>query len=409
MQEDQPAPHEDSDLSADGIFLIGARELARKLGRQANRAAIALESRRLRKAEIYLGWLGWQQADFSEEFLRHVEEINRFEREQGDLLNKRADIASMIAALQLQQTENEAESARQLDQIAAERRPLATAHEAAVERLAEKQRELDEEKKKLAQMAGEESRLNRRLDALKKIYPPPEDLREQLLSIQSERSAIDRGKPILQAEIARLLLATKPLRADLKLRESLLSALDRRTKKLRAAQAAASRKLRRQVRSADRQKAAMEKRSRSLERQKKLPFLKLGRVLGDNRVSPMNQPEALQAVLKHRENIQQRREVIAESLAVSRRVDTGKLKKFYLIVAILAAVLAIALILMAEHGRRPHARAQTTRPEQAVSALFPWSHLCCVRSYSLPPAPGRSNCGTEQEPPLRNFRQSFGA
>jgi len=55
MQEDQPAPREEPDLSADGVFLTGAREMARKLGRQANRAAIALEARRLRKAEIHLG------------------------------------------------------------------------------------------------------------------------------------------------------------------------------------------------------------------------------------------------------------------------------------------------------------------------------------------------------------------
>ena len=110
---------------------------------------------------------------------------------------------------------------------------------------------------------------------------------------------------------------------------------------------AADRKLAAEIHDCSRSAKRSDKSMNRLDRKKSEPFLLIGRCLADTKIAPMNQPEALDSVLRLRTELHAAAALLADSLAKSAAVNSAALWKFYalLLALIAAAVVCVVLTL----------------------------------------------------------------
>jgi len=110
-------------------FILGGHEVRQKTLRLYWRIRRRLEARHLLKAEITLGELGWQQADFPESVEETIRNLHRIEAEQAELFNRSADLAGEMSAAQKERDEKRAEYDRARAAVIAEMQPHLDARE----------------------------------------------------------------------------------------------------------------------------------------------------------------------------------------------------------------------------------------------------------------------------------------
>lgn len=329
------------------LLLPALRELARLYERQIGRVSLWLAQRKLARAETDLGLLGWQQADFEGEAQRHVDQLRNVEREQARQTNESAALGIAI-----QQGQEKRDAGKK--QYEENRAVLEAEWKAAAEPVETTERHLAARRKSDVDFDGLLASLDREL--------------ADVLELQGELRAVETVTPEIYGELSRLrerVVAIPNAQADLRMRRvqaaNEIRALEETLARSRLVHAEATEKLHaldeqfqrsdstleRQIAGRKREKEVIEERIESLEKSKSNPYRQIGQVLADSGIAPMNQPDALAAVMGCRKVVARIVRDIAASHEASGREDRTALRKSWLTLGAVAAGVAILLAVAA--------------------------------------------------------------
>jgi chromosome segregation ATPase len=288
------------------------------LRRLRRRLHLLWEHRKLGQLESQLGLLGWQQADYDSGTQAHVDELADYERSQAQITNESASLGLILRQVEEQRVaQRETFAAQKAERLAAQK-PLQ-------ERLEEGEKALAELTAEVAKLEARAAQIDRELAAGEQRYRAllvkgeqsdaerreVEQLRSQALSwpqekLQGERKLVElrEAQPRLEAEV-------QEQRAILAGEVEALQALEKSS-------AESDEALVRDIAANKREKQRLERQIDEIEKRKAQPYRQIGRALADQRIEPLNQPEALAVVLAQRERISAHEARIAESLAESR-------------------------------------------------------------------------------------------
>jgi chromosome segregation ATPase len=282
-------------------------------GRQASRLRLIFERRRLARLETALGLLAWQQADYDSVTQEHVDRLTDYERAQARIANESAAIGLEIQQLEAQRGVAEREFEEASSAALEKEYPAVTHAETLEAAVVAKRKERREIEARLPVFDRELREAEEEYRALVAREQPSSEVKSQLFRWRKVILALPQEK----AEwTARLQQVTQELTAMEALLASLQEARERfeeRDQEL-ADDIAAHQRARRKV----------EKQVEALEKAKSEPHREIGRALADHNIGPLNQPEALDAVLAQREKIAGIEESIRASFALSAAQGGGK-------------------------------------------------------------------------------------
>ncbi len=295
------------------------------------------------RAEVQLGLLGWQQAEFDEETQREVDQIQKFESAQARLSNESAALAKALTALAEQRATAQA--------AFTEKR---SAHDAAVRTEREAGAHIESE---IAAARGQapalEARvpeLERELREVTRIYQELLKVEEQTPLVRDDQARVRERTVAIPGEIGEL--QTRRARIDAEV-EALTRSLEQTRSRETDAKAALAklnsehedwdRVMQNEIKIKEREKAWIEKESDALEGAKTNPYQRIGQVLADNHLAPMNQPQALEAVRAARLRIQELEYDVAKSHADSEREDRTLVQHSLILWGSIALALALVL------------------------------------------------------------------
>lgn len=322
----------------------GCRESARKIRRTTDRIRVLIERHWLTKAEIHLGMLGWTQVDFPPEVEEQIQAINACEHRQAELSNQGADLQWKIEELQSQREENKKSQDELLGLLKSKLQPALDARDAAKAPLAVKQASLQRFDQAIAELEASRHAFRIKLNELMSAEQETPEIRQQIVSIREHRAAFDTEKNDLEQSCMRVAGEIKAIEEIVAGHESEVAEWTRKIYEAEEAFAVQDAGLLSQIRDLEREKAHTEQDVARLDQNKSPAYLVIGRCLADFNLEPMNQPDALQCVLRHRQVIQNCEHRIAESLEISSGVDRESWLKFC---AVVVLTLMVVLFVMA--------------------------------------------------------------
>ncbi len=327
-------------------FAPGLRELSRILGRQWLRLRLLAQRRRLAASETTLGLLGWEQAEFDTATQAQVRRIIDFERQQTQAMNESAAVGQSLRALAAECDASRKQHEAACAGIDEQRRQILSKHPQIEHQLAAKRRIEPTFQKKIPQLDRELREVQRLHSQLLITERQTPQMKAELLRLRERAVAIPNEKNDLRMLHLRAVTEIRALEMQLEREREALDALEKvereHKEKFKTADDACAEKLRQ----LERQRAAFEKRFKSLEGDKANPYREVGRVLADSNVAPVNQPHALDEVRKRRFAIQETEYAVAASAAASAREDRVQLRRSLLLwLGIGASVVALLTVI----------------------------------------------------------------
>lgn len=283
------------------------RNLFRAIGRQFSRLRLVLERRKLDRLETHLGLLGWQQADYDHGTQQHADRVTAYEREQARLTNESAQLGLQIAELDGQRGALTSQHAETVAAVLQKEHPTAASVEELESQLTAKRKECRELEEHLAASDRELAAAEEKYRSLITPEMPSLQIQTELQHWRRVIMAHPREKADRAAKLHR---ATSEMMAM----EALLESLEQRREQFEKQ----DQELDSKVTALQRAKRKVEKQIDSLEKSKADPYREIGRALADQKIHPLNQPEALKDVLQQREKIAGIEAAIAASLAAGR-------------------------------------------------------------------------------------------
>ena len=316
----------------------GLRELSRIFGRLVRRIRLVRQRRTLAQLESKLGLLGWQQADYDPGTQQHVDRVTDVERAQVQLTNESAALGLTVQQLEERRTAERATFEGQRTARIAAREPL-------VEPVQEAERALNAKQKERKEIAERIPALDReRLSEEEKYrvllargeHNAREDTEVQRL--QRRAITIPLEKKEWQEKLAAVDLEIPRLETELEQRRAMLSVETEALRVLEKSFAESDAALVGGIAAHKREKQKLEKQVDALEKSKTQSYREIGRALADQSIEPLNQPDALTAVLAQRERIAAQEAQVAASREQSgqeKRVDVWTSWVLLLILAVL--------------------------------------------------------------------------
>lgn len=317
-------------------FAPGLREATRIFGRLICRTRLLFAQRKLARAEAELGLLGWQQADFEGEAQQHVRQLTDFEREQSRLTNESAALALAIRRLQDERAAARQQHDEVCAQLEAERAKIAAPVAEDERRLAARRRAPSNFGESIAALDRELREVSALYSELLAIEPQTPEIRRETIRLHGRKVAIPNEQADLrrgQQQAANEILA---LEESLARGRIAVAAVEEKLRAQRAEFADEDGAREKEIADREREKAAVEKEGDALEKAKGNPYRKIGQLLADSGIAPMNQPHALAAVQQGRKNVAGLERDMAASLAASGREDRAALRKSWLVLAAVA-------------------------------------------------------------------------
>ncbi len=303
--------------------------------------------RELARAETDLGLLGWQQADFEGEAQQHVRQLTDFEREQSRLTNVSAALARAIRRLQ-----DERAAARHCHdearaQLEAERAKVAGPVGEAEQRLAARQRVRANFGESIAALDRELREVSQLYAEVAGIEPQTAEIRNEVIRLRERTVAIPNEKTDLRVRQQQAANEVRALEESVARGRLAVAAVDETLRAQRAEFEGADGAREKEIADREREKAAVEKEGDGVEKAKGNPYRKIGQLLADSGIAPMNQPQALAAVQHGRETVAGLERDLAASLEASGREDRAALRNSWLLWTAVAfgVVLFIWLVL----------------------------------------------------------------
>ena len=326
------------------LFAPGLREASRIFGRQFSRLRLLIAQRRLARAETQLGLLGWQQADFEGEALPHVEQLADFERTQARLTNRSAALALAIRQLDEQRAGERRQFEDARARLEVERAKVAAPVEEAARQLAVRQRTTVNFVERIPELERELREVGQLYNELLAVEPQTAEIRRETIRQRERMTAIPNEKADLRKRQQQAVNEIRALEESVARGRIALGAEDGRLRAHQAEFEEADGAREKEIADREREKLAVEKESNALEKSKGNPYRKIGQLLADSGIAPMNQPHALAAVQQSRAEVARIDADIATSLAHSGEEDRAALRKSWLLLAAVAfSVLLVAV------------------------------------------------------------------
>jgi chromosome segregation ATPase len=297
----------------------GLRELGRIYGRLKRRSQLIWERRELVRCETKLGLLGWQQADYDATLQPHVDQLADLERSQAQLTNESASMGLTVQQLEERRAAEKATYESQRAARVAARDPL-------VEPVEEIQRTLETRRRERKEMAERMAAVDQELATAEERYrvllargshsaseeAEVQQWRRRVIVAPGEKKEYAEKLAALDAEIPRL-------ETEGQQRKALLTVENEALQTLEKGFAASDKALADELATRKRDKQKLERKIDGLEKSKTRPYREIGRALADHGIEPLNQPQALEAVLHQRERIAVLESELANSRAHSRQ------------------------------------------------------------------------------------------
>ena len=325
-------------------FSPGLRELTRKSCRQYHRLQVFRTRRALAKAETQLGLLGWQQADYDAETQRQVKQIEDVEREQADLTNEAASLGAEIRHLQGERETFRKKYEEDCRAIEAERKQVLAPHDQIERQLLEKRKIEPKFERRIPELDRELREVQRRYTELLLVERETPKLRQELIHLRERSVAIPNEKSDLRTQHLRTVSEIRSLELALQKESQAIAALDQRSQQLDDEWEARDRELVSVIRAKERLKEKMESQIQLLEIAKVNPYQRIGQVLADSDIAPMNQPDALTKVKELRAIVDELNLKIAESQVLTAREDKHLIQTSYWLWVGMAAGLFVILL-----------------------------------------------------------------
>ncbi len=321
------------------LFAPGLREASRIFGRQYRRLRLLLARRRLAHAETDLGLLGWQQADFEGEALPHVEQLTDFERTQARLTNESAALALTIRQLQAQRAEERRQYDEARARLEAERAKVAGPSEEIARQLAVRQRSPEKIAERGPALERELEEVTRLCNELLAVEPQTVEIRHEVTRLHARMTAIPNEKADLRKWQQQAVHEIHAFEESVARGRLAVAVADERLRAQRAEFEDADGARAKEIADREREKLAVEKEGDALEKAKGNPYRKIGQLLADSGIAPMNQPHALTAVLEGRAEITRIATAIGTSLLASGSEEPAALRKSWLALAFVVLLL----------------------------------------------------------------------
>lgn len=331
-------------------FAPGLRELARILDRLGRRARLLWERRKLAQSEGHLGLLGWQQADYDPDTQQHADRLAEYERSQLQLTNESAALGLAVQQLEEQRRSERATFDSQRTERLAAQKPLSKPIEESAKALADLRRERPKLEAQLGIVdKGVADREKNYRDLLSKGEVTPEE-QTTVQEWQRQSLSIPHEKLTWRGRLNDLNESEARLQTELQEQRAALSAEIEALKNLEKSFAESDDALVKQIAAHKREKQKLERQINDFEKAKTHPYREIGRILADHRIEPLNQPEALSAVLVQREKILEQEAKMAASLEQSGQENREQVWSGWLIIMALA-VLVFGAVWIAFHWR----------------------------------------------------------
>lgn len=333
-------------------LLPAPRELARILGRQADRLRLFVARRRLGKAETTLGLLGWQQADFEGEAQQHVSQLTHVEREQARLTNESARLG---LAIREQQAERDA-AQRQFDKVRAgleaERATIAAPVAETEKQFNERQRLQENFAERTRALDHALAETNTQHEELRTTDTP--EARGEMMRLRGRAMAIPSELADIRLRQLQLAHEIRPFEEALVRGRAAVAVEDEKLRMQKSEFEAADHARRHALSERAHEKQSVEKQIEGLEKAKGDSYRKIGQTLADSGIAPMNQPEALADVEHARAEVARLEGAIAASRALSKSENRLALRQSWMWWAGLGAVVVFVWVVWAAgSGGRP--------------------------------------------------------
>jgi chromosome segregation ATPase len=327
-------------------FSPGLREFGRKICRGIARLRISVRSRELAKAEAELGLLGWQQADYDEDTQRQVQEIYAVEQEQSRLTN---EAAALYTEVRLEQSRRETvrkEFEDEKQKLQAAEKKVLDMRPQVERQLAEKRKVEPNFEKKIPALDRELRDVQKRYAALLAVEQHTAASRNEMILLRERSVAIPNEKSDLRTQHLRAASEIRALETILEQEESEIAALHQQVKELEHRWSETDHEIQAGIRNREKKKEAIEKRIQALESAKFDPYKRIGRVLADNQIAPLNQPEALRKVHTLRFRIAELQQKISDSEAATAQ-EAGQLMQASMMLWVGIVVVVVVILLAA--------------------------------------------------------------
>ena len=324
-------------------FSPGLKEIARVVGRWRNQWRLRGVKKHLAKAETELGLLGWQQAEFDPVTQREVDKIQQTEREQARLTNESAEISHVIADLRTQREQARLAFEKQSVPLAAERKTLRESIEKSGAQVSLLRKQIADYESREPQLERDLREANRLQKKLLTADAPAIEIREQQAELRDRITSIPGRIAETRRQRTRAQAEKEELKKTIEQETGRESALGQQIKELEAAQEAEDRRLADAISAKEHERNKIEAENTRLEKDKINPYREIGRVLADNHLPPMNQPQALDAVRDDRLRTQEIEYAIAKSRADSDAADRALVQNSLILLG--AVLLAVGLVI----------------------------------------------------------------
>lgn len=314
------------------------------MGRGRILVRLRVVQRALAKAETELGLLGWQQADYDEETQRQVREIQQVEMEQSRLTNEAAALGSEIRQFQTERETHRKKYEEECKAIEQERKQVLAPHDQIQRQLAEKRKIEPNFTRRFPDLDRELREVQRRYTELLNAPRETVQIKHEIIHLRERSVAIPNEKSDLRTQHLRTVSEIRALENALRKEAESIARLDEKSQRVDESWEAKDRELIQQIRTREKEKARLEKHIHQLEFAKAHPYQRIGQVLADSGIAPMNQPDALEKVKQLRFRIDELKYEVQVSAARSAQEDQKLILASYLLWAGMAAGLALILV-----------------------------------------------------------------
>lgn len=329
------------------FFSLAPRALYRRFRLYDTGRRIALCKLQLAQAETALGLLGWQQADFDHDTQRQVDEIQKVERDQSALTNEAALLGAAVARLQAEfdAAKRCHEEVRRLVEL--DYKKMRDVRDGTVSLLEEKRKAEPNFQLRIPALDRELREVQKSYADLLQVTPQTPQVRQGLSSMRERMVAIPNEKSDLRTQYLRSTSEIRDLEERLARKTALFASAGKRLSDLDATWTAQAEMLAREMEAKKTERADVERRIDLLEKDKSNPYQRIGQVLAESKIAPVNQPESLECVLRLQVAIRFTEKRRAELEKAAATENAKELQKSRWLWTALLAVLCLVLLALA--------------------------------------------------------------
>lgn len=330
------------------FFITGFQEAVRRLRRKSEQERVAREQALLDKAEISLGQLGWEQVDFPPAVQEQINMIQTVERQQAKFSNQSAAIQGSIDELIAKREQDRQQYGDSVVALEEQLQAWLEAQQRLTQSIAGLQAGVGRFEQAVYRLDARYEEAIPRLQELRVARPQTRWIQKQMVELEDLRLGYDADREDLVNARRKLQHEIKATSEQIENSAASVEQLKQAIAEAKGESSAKEEEFDIMVSSLEEDKEQTSKTVDSLDSKKEPAYLAIGRCLADHKIAPRNQPDALKAVLQHRELLRKYQFALEDSLAASAQAGSSMIA-FFAVLAFLLAAIAVGLFVLMTH------------------------------------------------------------